>query len=88
MILLPATVAAQHLDSFVHPLVARDDHPAIAAAAEVLGGEEAEAAGDPKGSHPSAPVCRSDRLGTIFDDGNRVFVGDSHDGVHVARLAI
>jgi hypothetical protein len=64
------------------------DHAAIAHAAEVLAGVEAERAEVADRPAAAALVPRAVRLAVVFDHLQAVLRRDGHDGIHVGRLAV
>ena len=79
-------VHAQHAELFRLFGVLRGDQAAVARRAEVLRGEEAEAAVLAHRAGPAALVLGADRLGRILDHRQVVTLGDVHDRIHVGAL--
>jgi len=85
-------VVAQLGDLLGKGVVIGGDHATVAHAAQILGGEEAETAGQAHG--PGAlltvfgRVAAANSLGRVFDHGDLVGVGDLQDAVHVGALAV
>ena len=70
-------------------VVAGDDHPAVADAAEVLRGKEGQAPHRRQGAGEAAVLeHRPQRLSGILDDGNPDPAGQCEDARHVAALAV
>ena len=64
-------------------------HAGIAERAQVLGGEERQAADVADGARPPAePIFRTNRLRGVFDDRQLVALGDRLDARHVGHLTV
>ena len=64
----------------------RDDHPAVAKAAEVFGGEEGEATEIAEGAGGLPVLFCPDRLGGVFDDDQVVGFCQLHERAHLRHL--
>ena len=80
-------VDAQELQPVVEGGVVGQDHAGVAEGAQVLGGEEGEAAHVADRAAAAALVLGADGLGAILDDRDMAAPGDLHDGIHVGHLA-
>ncbi len=68
-------------------LVVREDHTALAEAAEILRGVERHTSHITKGPRGPTVVGRTDCLSCVFDYGQVMPGGDGVDGVHLGALA-
>ncbi len=69
-------------------VIVGDDHPSIAVGAQVLAGEETEDAEVTGCADLATLVLRSYGLGSVLNDVEIELLSDSHDLVHVGRLAV
>ena len=87
VVLLPTAVVAQHTQVLGHLRILGGHQPAVAVAAEVLAGEEAEGAGIAHAAGLLAADVGAEGLGTVLDDFEIMLVGNRLDGRHIRRLA-
>lgn len=88
MVFLAAAVGAQHPREVGHLVVVGDEQAAVTERAEVLAGEEGVRADVTDGAGLLAFVAGAEGLGAVFDDQQVVFLGDGHDFVHGAGVAV
>src|SRR5215510_1615618 len=65
-----------------------DNHAAVTIGAQVLGGEETQAASHSKSTSWLITIARTDRLGTIFNHEHFVTRSNFHNAIHFARLSV
>jgi hypothetical protein len=76
------TMVAQLAQPAIDIGIIRGDHAAVAQAAEVLGGIEAECAGIPECTDGAATDGGTEALCAVFDDDEIVFLRDRHELRH------
>ncbi len=83
-----AAVIAELLEAFEDSVVVGHNGSAVAQASEHLGGIKTDRAGRAEGSRRLAAEARSQRLGGVFDDRQRVPLREFSEGFHIRRAAV
>src|SRR5580704_1588549 len=85
IVLLLAAVDPEHAEAFSHFIVIRSNHSAIARAAQILRGEEAEGSEVSDGPYVLVAVTGTDSLRGILDYGEAAITRDFRNWLHVRR---